>query len=145
VAVDEDSPVFNLAVYPFVGGAPVSLVRDVGMFAYPKTSPWRETSRGDRNFLVAFLRALNPRQSRTSNYQLMVMDRDGSNMKLVFPIEIGQGLTPNDYYWLPWYAAGDYPFYIALIYQGDLCLVDVDTGEIQQLTEGGLVTAMDWK
>ena len=145
VSVDEDSQVFNLAVYPFVGGAPVSIVRDVGMFAYPKTSSWRESPRDESNFLVAFLKALNPRQSRTSNYQLMVMDRDGSNLELVFPTEIGQGLPPNDYYWLPWYATEDYPFYIAIIYQGDLWLVDVDSGEAQQLTEGGLITAMDWK
>lgn len=145
IAVDEDSQVFNLAVYPFVGGAPVPIVRDVGMFAYPKTSPWRETSRGDDNYLISFLQALSPRQSRSSDYQLKVMDRDGSNLKGVFPIEAGQGLAPNDYFWLPWYAVEDYPFYIALIYQGDLWLVDIDSGEAQLLTEGGLVTALDWK
>ncbi len=33
VAVDEDSQVFDLAVYPFVGGGPVSIIQDVGMFA----------------------------------------------------------------------------------------------------------------
>lgn len=144
VAVDEDSQVFNLSVYPFVGGAPVPIVLDVGMFAYPKTSPLRAEPSGEESFQVAFLQALSPRQSRASLYQLMVMDRDGSNLRRVFPDEAGQGFSPNDYYWLPWYAVEEYPFYIALINQGDLWLVDADTGEAVQLTEGGLVTALDW-
>ncbi|MEJ2757472.1 MAG: G5 domain-containing protein, partial [Anaerolineales bacterium] len=68
VAVVEDSQVFNLAVYPFVGGAPVSIVPDVGMFAAPKISPLWEDPSGRDNFLVAFMKALSPRQSRDSFY-----------------------------------------------------------------------------
>lgn len=144
VPVDEDSQVFNLAVYPFVAGAPVSIVPDVGMFAYPKPSPMRELASGESAYLVAFLKALNPRQSRTSDYQLMLMDRDGSNSINIFPGESGQGVSPHKFYWLPWYAVNDYPFYLALIYRGDLWLVDADTGEAQQLTGDGLITALDW-
>ena len=80
VAVDEDSQVFDLAVYPFVGGAPVSIIEDVGMFAFPLPSPQQIMENGERVFKVAFLNALEPRRSRTSSYHLMVMDQDGSNI-----------------------------------------------------------------
>ncbi|MCB2180139.1 G5 domain-containing protein [bacterium] len=145
VTVEEDSEVFNLAVYPFIGGAPVSIVKDVGMFAYPEVSPLREDADGREYFSVAFLQALSPRQSRDSLYQLMVMDQDGSNLRRIFPEESGQGFSPADFYWLPWYALDEYPLYVGIINQGDLWLVDADTGEAVQLTDGGLVTALDWK
>ena len=144
VPVDEDSQVFNLAVYPFFGGAPVSIVPDVGMFASPGVSPVKELPSGEKTYMVAFLRALNPRQSRTSQYQLMVMDRDGSNLNQIFPGEGGQGISPHQFFWIPWYAVEDFPFYLALIYQGDLWLVNVDSGEAQQLSGDGLITAIDW-
>ena len=144
VTVDEDSQVFDLAVYPFFGGAPVTIVPDVGMFAFPKPSPLRTEANGETTFSVAFLKAIESRKSRTSPYQLYLMDLDGSNLRKLFPGDNVQGLTPHKYYWVPWYAVDDSPYYIALIYQGDLWLVDADTGEAQQLTGDGLVTALDW-
>ena len=75
---------------------------------------------------------------------LMLMDQDGSNLRKLFPTEEGQGLTPHQYYWLPQYAVEDSPLYLALISQGDLWLVNAETGEAQQLTGDGLVTAIDW-
>ncbi|MEA2007729.1 MAG: G5 domain-containing protein, partial [Chloroflexota bacterium] len=35
----ESSPIFDLFAIPLTGGAPISLVPEVGMFAYPKPSP----------------------------------------------------------------------------------------------------------
>jgi len=99
---------------------------------------------GEKTYSVAFLGALNPRQSRTSSYQLMLMERDGSNLIKLFPGESGQGISPHKFYWLPWYAVDDFPFYLALIYKGDLWLVDADSGGAQQLTGDGLITAIDW-
>ncbi len=89
--MDEDSQVFDLAVYPFVGGGPVSIIQDVGMFAFPKPSPQRVLESGERAFKVAFLVALEPRRSRTSSYQLMLMDQDGSNLLKIFPSGEGKG------------------------------------------------------
>ena len=140
----EDSQVFDLAVYPFRGGAPVSVVSDVGMFGYPQLSPMLTLDSGERTFQVAFLQAIEARQSRTSLYQLMLMDQDGSNVRRIFPGSSSQGLTPHQFYWLPWYAVEDYPLYLTLIYQGDLWLVNMESGEAQQLTGDGLVTALDW-
>lgn len=147
LAVGEDSPLFDLAVYPFVGGAPLSLVSEVGMFAFPAASPMRELANGEQSYQVAFLKALSPTQSRTSGYQLIVMDRDGSNQRMLFPSEGGQGMNPNKFLWYPAYAVEDYPAQIVLIYQGNLWLVDVDTEIAYQLTGDGLITGsgIDWR
>ena len=144
VAIGEDSVMFDLAVYPFGAGAPVSIIREVGMFASPVPSPLYQLSSGEETFSVAFLQAVNSRQSRTSDYVLMVMDRDGSNLKKLFPAEPGQGITPHDFYWLPWYAVDEFPLYIVLIYQGNIWIIDSANGEAQQLTGDGLVSAIDW-
>jgi hypothetical protein len=145
LAVGEDSPLFDLAVYPFVGGAPVTLVSEVGMFASPTTSPVRDLPSGEKSYQVAFLRALSPTQSRTSGYQLVVMDRDGSNLKTLFPTEGGQGMAPNQYFWYPSYAVEQFPALIVVIYQGNLWLVDVDQGTAHQLTGDGLISGLDWR
>jgi hypothetical protein len=141
----EESQIFDLSVYPLIGGGPTTLVRDVGMFAYPLPSPQRALASGEVVFQVAFLQAVEPRRSRTSGYQLMVMDQDGSNVREVFSAAGGQGFIPHDYFWLPWYAVEEYPNYLAIINQGDLWLVDADTGETLKLTGDGLMTAIDWK
>lgn len=145
LAVGEDSPLFDLAVFPFIGGAPVSLVSEVGMFAFPATSPPRELPTGERSYQVAFLKALSPTQSGTSGYQLVVMDRDGSNQRVLFPAEGGQGMSPNQILWYPAYAVDDFPAQIAVRYQDNLWLVDVDSEMTYQLTGDGLITGIDWR
>jgi len=140
----EESPLFDLAVFP-LGGMPVSLIPEVGMFAYPLPSPIRQLPNGEKSYQVAYLQALLPTQSRTSGYQLMLVDRDGSNPALVFPPIGKPGLSPHRYLWAPEMGEGEvYPL-IALIYDGDLWLIDVDTGSAQQLTGDGLITTIDWK
>jgi predicted small secreted protein len=145
LAVGEDSPLFDLAVYPFVGGTPTTLVSEVGMFAFPAASPARELSSGERSYQVAFLKALSPTQSRTSGYELVVMDRDGSNQRTLFPTEGGQGMGPDKFLWYPAYAVEDFPAQIVLRYQGNLWLVDVDAEIAYQLTGDGLITGIDWR
>jgi hypothetical protein len=145
LAVGEDSPLFDLAVYPFVGGGPTTLVSEVGMFAFPKASPIRERATGEQAFMVAFLKALSPTQSKTSGYQLIVMDRDGSNQRILFPTEGSQGMAPTEYYWYPYYAVEDYPALLAVRYQGNLWLVDADQEIAYQLTGDGLITGLDWR
>jgi len=145
VTSPEESPLFDLIVVPTGAGAQVTLVKDVGMFAQPTVSPVKETAYGDRAYLVAYLQALIPTQSRTSGYRLWVMDRDGSNKKALFPPEGAQGLDPLSYSWSPLGEDSTIGLSIALIYQGNLWLVDVESGQAQQLTGDGLTTALDWK
>jgi resuscitation-promoting factor RpfB len=74
----------------------------------------------------------------------VVMDRDGSNRKIIFPAEDRQGLDPQRISWSPQLFGEDHPW-LALIYQGNLWLIDAQTGDAQQVTGDGLVTHIDWK
>jgi hypothetical protein len=67
------------------------------------------------------------------------MDRDGSNQRALFPAPGEPGLEPQTVAWSPDAAR------VALIYRGDLWVVDVATGAGQPLTGDGQTTALDWK
>ncbi len=136
------SPIFDLVAVNWPGGAEVQLVARTGMFAYPSASPVQVLQSGEIAGQVAFLQALTPLKSELSAYRLMVMDRDGSNLRSIFPAEgdpgIGQAeLAPAA--WSPSAAR------VALVYRGDLWVVDVASGAGQPLTGDGLTIAFDWK
>lgn len=94
---------FNLIAIPLSGESPIHLVKNVGMFAYPVSSPIKnqasfinlsDGSNLDQNaFSIAYLQAIFPDQSETSGYRLSIMDRDGSNQISLFPEEGAVGLT----------------------------------------------------
>jgi Tol biopolymer transport system component len=73
-----------------------------------------------------------------SSYRLGVMDRDGSNARLLFPAEGEGGLEPIPPSWSPDGAR------LAVLYRGDLWIVDVETGLGQPLTTDGQTQAFDW-
>jgi hypothetical protein len=110
------------------------------MFAYPSVSPILDVDTPEIAYKVAFLQAINPLESKDSTYRLAVMDRDGSNHRVIFPGEGQPGLDPV----LPgpvWSPSGER---IALIYRGNLWVVDVQTGIGQQLTNDGQARLIDW-
>jgi len=131
----EASPLFDLAALPLDGSSPIILTHRVGMFAYPAVSP---KQKGD-GYNVAFLQALRPLESDQSQYRLSVMDRDSSNLRFIFPPQGDSGMTPQQVIWSP---DGSQ---IAMIYHGNLWIVDVATGTAQPLTSDGQVTTFDWK
>jgi resuscitation-promoting factor RpfB len=153
----EASPLFDLSALPIYGGPQddgslsaetldagplIHLAPEAGMFAYPVPSPMME----NKSFLVAYLHAIIPEQSDSKRYRLVVMDRDGSNRNTVFPPEDYQGLEPQRVVWSPQpFQNGDY--WLAINYQGNLWLVDAQTGQVQQVTGDGLITrfGIDWK
>jgi hypothetical protein len=118
----------------------VTLQENTGMFAYPSVSPVNSAGK----YSVAYLSANLPDQSSTSRYDLRVMDRDGSNMKKLYPEEGIQGLDPQKVIWSPLPQDGTSPL-IAFIAQGNLMFVNPDTGSIQQITGDGSITTIDWK
>ena len=136
---DETSPHFNLTAYVLPLNLEVTLVEDVGMFANPAPSPKMKDG-----YRVAFLQAVFPQKSEISRYRLVVMDRDGSNRKVLFPPQGALGMQPQKVVWSP-EALENSDFAIAAIYQGNLYLVDAKTGEAQQLTGDGLVSAAAWR
>jgi hypothetical protein len=66
------------------------------------------------------------------------MDRDGSNKRRVFPPEGLMGLIPPEVSWSP---GGD-----ALLteYEGNLYRLDIETGDLAQLTSDGQSSNPRW-
>ena len=143
----EESPLFDLAAIPLVGGDPVSLVSQSGMFSYPLPSPLQIKDSGENAYQVAFLQSIFPTQSETSRYRLALMDRDGSNRRILFPLEGSPGINPQNGWgaWSPDVLEGSQSFSLAVIYQDNLWMVDVESGEARQITGDDLVSRVDWK
>jgi len=139
---DEESPFFDLSAILLNEGPVVNLTEQSGMFAAPVSSP---TITAD-GYQVAYLQAIFPNQSNTSRYRLVVMDRDGSNRRSIFPDESSPGIDINQvpFVWEPGTAKIN-AITIAINYQGNLWLVDTVTGKSQQVTGDGLVSRIDWK
>ena len=135
----ETSPIFDIAVTSAEGyfSAPVSLA--AGMWSAPSYSPKVAVSGAEYSEgYLAWLQAREPQNSMDGEYDLVVADRDGSNQRRLFPPpgEDGIrkrdfGLTPKDFAWSP------DARHIAVIYLGDLWLVDVVSADAQQLTFDG--------
>jgi hypothetical protein len=140
----EESPNFDLSALSLDSDALVRLKQQSGMFAYPSAS--RPSKREDEQaYYVAYLQALSPQQSDISRYQLVLIDRDGSNRRVVFPNPGSPGLEPQTPAWspsAPSFVEGDF---VAVLYEGNLWLIDAATGEATQVTDDGLIQVIDWK
>jgi hypothetical protein len=139
----DESPFFDLIGLSLVNRANVRLVQQVGMFAYPSASPLMMNG-SEETYRIAFLEAIFPTQSETSRYRLVVMDRDGSNRQRLFPPEGLTGLNPQTPVWAPKSAPGEGDF-LSILYQGNLWLVDIFSGQAQQVTGDGSISRIDWK
>ena len=140
-----DLAAISLAGAQLAGGAPVRLVTNLGMFAYPVASPLQTLSTGETGYQVAYLEAFFPADSEKGPYRLWVMDRDGSNRKKLFPPEGEPGLDPQQVVWSPAPLTEGGEYAIALLYQGSLWMVGVDSGKIQQVTGDEMVSRIAWK
>jgi len=135
----EESTHFDLDVFFPSDHAWRTLRQDVGMFAYPSLSPDYET--GNK---LGYLQASFPQESDTSPYRLKIMDVDGSGEKEVFPREGATGMLPQVVQWQP-AGNGTGDILIAVVYLGNIWLVDVNTGDLQQVTGDGLTEKISWK
>lgn len=144
LVTDEDSPFFDLSVTSFENDATMGIAQLTGMFAYPSASPIQSSSR-ERQFQVAYLQAIFHEQSETSRYRVVVMDRDGSNRRTVFPANDAPGLEPQIPKWAPGTIEGQSGYFVAVVYQGNLWMVDTGNTQAFQVTGDGLVTKMDWR
>lgn len=141
---EEDSPFFNLSVASFESNTGFDIAEQTGMFAYPSASPLQSSSR-ERRYQVAYLQAIFPEQSESSRYRLIVMDRDGSNRRTIFPAIDAPGIEPQVPAWAPGSVEGQSDYFVAIVYQGNLWIVDSGNGQAFQVTGDGLVTRIDWK
>jgi len=141
---DEESPYFDLKGISLQNNFTADFTQQVGMFASPTASPVRQNGQ-ESAYQVAYLQAIFPDQSETSRYRLMVMDRDGSNRRAIFPPPDSTGLEPQTPAWAPQPLQGQSGDFLAVIYQGNLWLVDSGNGQSYQITGDGLITNIDWK
>ena len=140
----EESPYFDLSAVSLVNAANVNLVLQSGMFAYPAASRVIVSGQ-ERMYQVAYLQAIFPAQSESSRYRLVVMDRDGSNRRVLFPSGDAPGLEPQTPLWAPNAIEGQRGDFIAVVYMGNLYLIDSESGESHQITGDGMITRIDWK
>ncbi len=127
----EDSPVFDVWALSAEGTITAELASEAGMWSAPASGPKTGT--------IAFGRARSPYASQTSSYDLHLMDRDGSDRRLVFPTDEEIGLTYPEIAWSPDETQ------IVVVYQENLYLIDVTDGDVHQLTANGGVTAVQWQ
>lgn len=136
----ESSPIFSLASMSEADAA-VSIISDnCGMFANPVPSP---ITRYGHYYLAAY-KAIDPNLSNSSRYKLILMDRDGSNSQVVFPPPGSAGMDPTRIVWSPDQPLGQ-PYYLAIIYEKNLWLIDSESGDNFQVTGDGLIDNLDWK
>ncbi len=127
----EDSPVFDVWAIRADGTISAVLSSAAGMWAAPQYAPV--------GGLVAFGHARSPYASQSGGYDLYLVDRDGSNHRQLFPPADEIGL---DYPEMAWSPQGDT---LAVVYQGNLYLLTVADGAVNQLTDDGGVTAVRWR
>ena len=141
---EEDSPFFDIQAVLLENNTTIPIAQQSGMFAYPSISSLQSSTR-ERPYQIAYLQAIFPSQSETSRYRVVVMDRDGSNRRTVFPANDAPGLEPQTLAWAPDVIDGQSGDFLALVYQGNLWLVDSGNGQAYQVTGDGLVTRIDWQ
>lgn len=142
----EASPIFDLVVSSVDGSFTAPIRFSAGMWAAPAFSPdfaapGAEYSEG----YLAWLYAREPQNSMSGEYDLMVADRDGSNQRRLFPQVDEPGIRRHnfgsrtrEFVWSP-----DAQF-IALIYEGNLWLIDVESAERYQITFDGQTSNPVW-
>jgi Tol biopolymer transport system component len=140
-----DSQDYDLEVINLEKNQHLVIASEAGMFSYPVPSPLRDLISGEKAHQVAFLEAVSPLQSETSRYNLVVMDRDGSNKNRIFPYEGGEGLEPQEVVWSPDVLGDSENLSIGLVYQNNLWIVDSVTGDAWQITGDGITNRIDWK
>ena len=142
---EENSIIFDLGVININDNLIISeLIRQIGIWGTPVYAPSRTNDIGIIEFSIAYLQARDPFNSVSTEYDLVIADRDGSNPRVLFPGNNQSGLRPfanqieTPFAWSP---TG---LQIIVVYQSDLWLIDVQSGVAQRITSEGPVSAIEW-
>lgn len=140
-----NSVIFDLAViYPEVGLRLTNAIGRAGIWAQPLYSPIRPDTAGFPEYNIAYLQSRDPFNSLGGEYDLVVADRDTSNPRRIFPPEGRPGMRPFDEAQrnlITWSPSGTH---LAVIYQGNLWIVEVTSGLAQQITTDGQSSHPRW-
>lgn len=136
----ENSPVFNVTVTTLdeEDNFSVDIIEQAGIWAAPTFSPFSDTSAQFPRGYLAYLQARSPLNSINDEYDLVIADRDGSNARTLFPPAGQAGLEPQTIVWSP---SGQH---VALIYMGNLWIIEAESGRAQQLTVDGGASSPQW-
>lgn len=136
------SPVFNVSMAAADGSYRADIVPRTGIWSTPKFSPNIAQNEGEIAGRMAYLQARQWDASINGEYDLIIADRDGSNATIIFPERNQPGLRADqfaqDFTWSP--DGGR----IALIYMGNLWIVNVETGQSHQITQDGRASKPVW-
>ena len=132
----QDSPVYDLTSVPVAGDYSVNIGSEVGLWASPRFAP----DGAPVGPVIAYMQADEPLDSATGRYRLMLIDRDGSNARVIYPPVDEPGIAARDvgFFWSP---DGRQ---IVLVREGNLIVVDVVTGLAQQVTGDGFSSQPRW-
>lgn len=139
-----DSIIFDMAVWQLSDDLVIDgVIERTGIWATPAYSPISINPEFNfQDFSIAYLQARDPLNSVSTEYDLVVADRDGSNPCVLFPGASLRGIRPIDgegeFVWSP---SGNQ---IAIVYQNDLWLLNVTSGIAQRITNEGPVRAPQW-
>jgi len=131
---DEDSPAFDVAALQVSGTLQTPLAVGAGMWATPQ---WLGTT--PANSQIVFGMAETSYASDTSRYQLVLMDRDGSNRTVLFPPQGQTGIRG-----LPEFDVSPDGRSVIVAYQGDLHWINLNTGVTRPLTADGSISLPRW-
>jgi hypothetical protein len=128
----EHSPVFDIWAINAGGAFAAPVAPATGMFANPA---WSRQGR------IAYGQAHSPQQSADSQYDVFVMDVDGSNKTRVFPAAGDRGVTNPQ---IAWSSDGRW---VAALLDGNLYQIDTTSGGkvVQQLTTDGGGMLLRWR
>ena len=131
---DEDSPAFDVAALQVSGTLQTRLAVGAGMWAAPQ---WLGITPATSQ--IVFGMAETPYASDTSRYLIYVMDRDGSNRRLLFPTEGQPGIRG-----LPDFDISPDGRSVVIAYQGDLYWINLNAGLTRRLTADGSISLPRW-
>ena len=139
----EDSIIFDLAVLDPERDLQIpQFVSRSGIWASPTYSPTFEGPGGSPTAYIAYFQAREPLNSPGSEYDLWVADSDGSNARRLFPGPDRPGLrSPDPEDGIAWSPSARQ---IALVYQKNLWLIDVETGRATQITSDNQAQRPRW-
>lgn len=141
----EDSIIFDIGVINVQSDFIIDeLIQRTGLWATPQYSNPQPNAIEIEEFDIAYLQARDPFNSVSTEYDLVVADRDASNPRILFPGSSQNGLRPfanqieTPFSWSP---SGQE---IIVVYQSDLWLINVQSGVAQRITSEGPVSAIEW-
>ncbi|MCR4406540.1 MAG: G5 domain-containing protein [Anaerolineae bacterium] len=136
--VPEDSQVFDVWALSADGTVRVRLAAEAGMWANPRWSPVYTATQTVNESQIVYGQARYPASSQDSRYDLYLMDRDGSNRHLIFPPPGESGVRVPQMAWSPDARQ------LAVVYDGNLYLVNLADNRIFQLTGDGQCSQPRW-